>query len=120
MIKQFMRSLVALLFFSSYVASALTPTENFLTQITEEEVAEIIKSDVLKIGQGFDFNQYADFFHSIIAEENEYFIGYHATTTDHFIFNEFVKIILEEHHNLITPNDFYFLRIPYLWTYDMI
>ncbi len=92
--------------------SAQTPTENLLTQVSENEIAEVIALDELGIGNSFNFNLYADFFHQIIVQENENLIGYHATTVDHYIFQEFVRAILEIRHEWKIPEDFYFLRVP--------
>lgn len=105
-------------FATASFAVALTPTEKYLTQISEEEIAQFIQEDVLDTGTSFDFNQYADFFHGIIAQENEFLIGYHASTTDHLIFQEFVRVAMEEIHGWDVPEDFYFLRAPWDHAYD--
>lgn len=112
-----MNKFISIYFFIVFCATAsfaagLTPTEKYLTQISEEEIAQFIQEDVLNMGTSFDFSQYADFFHGIIAQENEFFIGYHASTTDHLIFQEFVRAAMEEIYGWDVPEDFYFLRAP--------
>ncbi|MGH2638394.1 MAG: hypothetical protein ACRDF4_03830, partial [Rhabdochlamydiaceae bacterium] len=84
--------------------AAYTPTEKYLLQVNEEQIAQNIEQDE---ESAFPFHQYADFFRAVIAQENENFLGYHATTADHFIFQECVRIGLEERYGQQIPEDFY-------------
>lgn len=100
------------------VLSALLPTERYLEKFDETKVAQIVQEDALKFGKAFDFSKHRDFFRKIIASEDENFIGYHATTVHHWIFQEFVRATLEEKHGWTIPEDFYFLRTPMNPKYD--
>lgn len=111
--KYMLRFCIFVLVCCNSIVSAIMPTARFLEHIGgEDKVAEIVLTDPFKQGNSFDFHHYAPFFRNIIAQENENFIGYHATTIDHLIFQEFIRVTLEVRYGLAIPEDFYFLRIP--------
>ncbi|MBA3237867.1 MAG: hypothetical protein H0T62_05890 [Parachlamydiaceae bacterium] len=119
--KYLLRSCIFVLFVSCVsIVSAMMPTARFLEHIGgEDKVVEILCADPFEQGDSFDFYHYAPFFRNIIAQENDSFIGYHATTIDHLVFQEFIRATLEVRYGWVIPEDFYFLRIPGDPTYNI-
>lgn len=99
--------------FSTY---ASTPTEKYLNEFPIEQIICIVdKYSAIDRGMGDHLN----IFYEAIANEDEYFFGYHATTISHFAYQEIVKTVLEKVFQETFREDFYFLRAPGAPAFDI-
>lgn len=114
--KWILKPFLIVVFFLSSFLSALTSTEYFLQNTSIETIANTIGEQE----NGFDFMELYPFFNEIIANENEKLLGYHGTSFSHRVFQDLVKITIEEVRQEALPENFHFLRDPLSeeWVYS--
>lgn len=87
------------------IENYMSPSLNFITLNSEDNIAAILN----KFGAT---NNNKAMFQYMIDHEYPGFFGYHAGSSDYRIFQDVIKIALEEYLNIPIRPDFQFLRIP--------
>lgn len=100
-----------ILFLAIMITSSLVggefekPTIRFLEQHSLEDIKYNLRLDDTTF-------IYKDLFDKAINKECEGFIGYHGSSREYRIFQDTIRIVLEEVVGIEIPKDFYFLDIP--------
>ena len=87
---------------SNYFSQYHSPTQRFIKGHSQAELNRI-----LSIGR-----EHLNFFEEIISKEKKGFFGYHSAPQSVRIYQDFIKIGIEEILKIKIKDDFYFLRIP--------
>lgn len=82
-----------------------SPTHRFLTEHPFE--------DIIKELNKFNYSKKDEaLFNKLIEQENSCFIGYHASSSDFRIFQDVIRLTIEEIMNISLPSNFHFFRNP--------
>ncbi|MCB1181590.1 MAG: hypothetical protein KDK55_06195 [Chlamydiia bacterium] len=82
-----------------------SPTEKYLKTHTLDEIKYNLRLDNVSL-------IYNDLFDKAISKEIEGFVGYHGDSLEYRVYQDVIKIILEEVVGIEIPKDFHFLDIP--------
>lgn len=82
-----------------------SPTQRYLT----EHRYETIKKELAKFGFS---SKDEKLFKKMIEQENSSFIGYHASSTDFLIFQDIIRMTIEDIMKISIPKHFHFFRNP--------
>jgi len=83
------------------------PTERFLEEHTIEDIKYHLRLDGVTL-------EYKTLFDKIILSECEGLMGYHGDSREYRIYQDLIKIVIEEVVGISVPKDFHFLAIPAL------
>ena len=81
------------------------PTERFIAAYHYDNILAILKVKELSL-------EHRNFFEHIIPHEELGFFGYHSSTQGFRIFQDIIRLVLEETCELEIKKDFHFLRVP--------
>jgi hypothetical protein len=121
-----MRSILYKLFLLLCVSKAILIAEPSISSIEIPMRAEIVyKAPTERFNQFYNYDnilntlrskgmslQHRNFFEHIIPHEEFGFFGYHSSTQGFRIFQDIIRIVLEDICKLDIKKDFYFLRVP--------
>lgn len=82
-----------------------SPTQRFVEHYHYENILYSLKSHGLSL-------EHRNFFEHIIPHEEIGFFGYHSSTQGFRIFQDVIRMVLEEVCGIEIKNDFHFLRVP--------
>lgn len=82
-----------------------SPTERFVKYYRYEAILQTLKTHGLSL-------EHRNFFEHIIPHEELGFFGYHSSTQGFRIYQDIIRMILEEICEIEIKKDFHFLRIP--------
>jgi hypothetical protein len=82
-----------------------SPTQKHLEIHTMDEIKYNFRLDNITL-------IYKDLFDKLVPNESEGFIGYHGDSLEYRIYQDVIKIVLEEIVGIDTPIDFHYLDIP--------
>lgn len=102
-----MKHFIYLLLLLAYPLTAeyISPTQRYLTVHPFPVILQTLENENLT-------PQDTTLFFTLASNEKPGFIGYHAATSDYRLFQDFIRIIMEEILHIPIRSDFHFLRIP--------
>ncbi len=83
----------------------LPPTTRFMEEETWPKIDEGLRANQVS-------TEYRDFFDQIAKEEHIGFFGYHGTTQEFRIYQDIVRLLIEEAVQIPIRPDFHFMRVP--------
>lgn len=81
------------------------PTERFSEFYNYERILQSLRENGMSL-------EHRNFFEHIIPHEELGFFGYHSSTQGFRIFQDIIRVVLEEICNIEIKKDFHFLRVP--------
>jgi hypothetical protein len=84
----------------------ISPTKQYVNKVSLDQ----IKYNLRGKGVGLD---YRELFDRAIAEEKIGFIGYHGDSLDFLVYQDIIRIIVEEILEIPVKNEFHFVSIPF-------
>lgn len=88
-----------------FVPTYRSPTERFVEFYNYEVILSSLKNRGLSL-------EHRNFFEHIIPHEEIGFFGYHSSTQGFRVFQDIIRLVLEEVCKIEIKRDFHFLRIP--------
>lgn len=82
-----------------------SPTERFKAYYTYDYLLASLRGNGLSL-------EHRNFFEHIIVHEEEGFFGYHSSTQNFRIFQDIIRMLIEEHCEIEIKKNFHFFRIP--------
>lgn len=82
-----------------------SPTSRYIKRYPYEQILQSLRSRGLKL-------EHRNFFEHLLPHEELGFFGYHSSTQGYRIFQDIIRIVLEEVCGFEIREDFHFLRVP--------
>ncbi|MGE4574519.1 hypothetical protein [Parachlamydia sp.] len=84
----------------------ISPTKQYVAEVTLDQIKYNLKGK----GVGLD---YRELFDKAIAEENIGFMGYHGDSLDFLVYQDIIRIFIEEVLEIPVRKDFHFVSTPF-------
>lgn len=89
-----------------YGLEFVSPTKQYLAEVTLDQIKYNLK------GKGVGL-EYRELFDKAIAEENIGFMGYHGDSLDFLVYQDIIRIFIEEILEIPVRKDFHFVAAPF-------